>query len=119
MVSVPGDQNGDLDMKRISLVLASALMLTSASAAFATDTGGVKINGYVENDVHAGRNTNTADGSDARAYQSIGTIHSGTVVDGSLYNTVNAHDNDNLADGSDAVACQAIGSIGEFAPCQE
>ena len=106
-------------MKRISLVLASALVLASTGGAFATDTGGVKITGYVENDVHAGRNTNTALGANARAYQSIGTVHSGTDVSGDLYNYVNAHDNDNIADGSDAVACQAIGSIGEFKPCQE
>ena len=106
-------------MKRISLILASALVLSSAGAAFATDTGGVKINGTVTNDVYAEYNTNTADGSYARAYQSIGTIHSGTVVDGTLDNTVSAYDNDNLADGSEAVACQAIGSIGEFKPCQE
>ena len=106
-------------MKRISLVLASALLLASAGGAFATDTGGVKINGHVNNDVYADYNSNTAVGSEARAYQSIGTIHSGTVVEGTLNNTVSASHNDNLANGSEAVACQAIGSIGEFAPCQD
>ncbi len=106
-------------MKRISLVLASALLLTSAGSAFAADSGGVKIHGLVNNDVYAEGNTNTADGAYARAYQSIGTIHSGTEVYGELNNTVSAYDNDNLADGSDAIACQAIGSIGEFKPCQK
>ncbi len=106
-------------MKRISLVLASALLLTTAGGAFATDTGGVKITGYVKNDVYADGNTNTADGANARAYQSIGTVHSGTEVSGKLYNDVYAHDNDNLAKGNNAVACQSIGSIGEFEPCQE
>ena len=106
-------------MKRISLVLASALVLSSAGAALATDTGGVKITGHVTNDVYANDNYNTALGANAKAYQSIGTVHSGTDVSGSLYNYVSADRNDNLANGSDAVACQAIGSIGEFAPCQE
>ncbi|MEZ5932629.1 MAG: hypothetical protein R3F54_11840 [Alphaproteobacteria bacterium] len=106
-------------MKRISLVLASTMLLASAGAAFATDTGGVKIQGTVNNDVYADDNYNTAYGSYARAYQSIGTIHSGTEVYGTLNNTVSASHNDNLAEGSEAVACQAIGSIGEFAPCQE
>ncbi|MGI9510612.1 MAG: hypothetical protein ACR2QJ_14825, partial [Geminicoccaceae bacterium] len=66
-------------MTRISLVLASALLLASAGGAFATDTGGVKINGTATNDVSAHFNSNIAQGADARAYQSIGTIHSGTV----------------------------------------
>ena len=106
-------------MKRISLVLASALVLASTGGAFATDTGGVKINGTVNNAVLAEGNTNLAQGSHALAYQSIGTVHSGTVVNGTLNNAVAAGFNSNLAIGSDSVACQAVGSIGEFAPCQE
>jgi len=106
-------------MKRISLVLASVMVLGAASSAFATDTGGVKINGYASNSTYAYGNSNTANGSEARAYQSIGTVHSGTVVDGTLYNSTSGSYNSNYANGSEAVACQAVGSIGEFAPCQE
>ncbi len=106
-------------MKRISLVLASALLLTSAGGAFATDTGGVKINGTANNAVYAEGNNNLALGSNARAHQSIGTVHSGTVVDGTLNNAVAAGYNANIAAGSHAEACQSIGSIGEFKPCQE
>lgn len=106
-------------MKRISLVLASVMVLNTAGAAFATDTGGVKINGYANNSTYAYGNSNTANGAEARAYQSIGTVHSGTVVDGTLYNSTSASYNSNYANGDKAVACQAIGSIGEFAPCQE
>ena len=106
-------------MKRISLVLASVIVLGTAGGAFATDTGGVKINGFASNSTYAYGNSNTANGSEARAYQSIGTVHSGTVVDGTLYNSTSATYNSNYANGDNAVACQAIGSIGEFAPCQE
>jgi hypothetical protein len=106
-------------MKRISLVLASTLLLASAGSAFATDTGGVKIQGTVNNDVYADGNYNYAYGYNARAYQSVGTIHSGTEVYGTLNNTVSGSYNSNYADGDEALACQAIGSIGEFAPCQE
>ena len=119
MMSVPQAQTETYIMKRISLLLASAVLLTSAGAALAQQTGGVKIHGDVTNDVYADDNYNYAIGSEARAYQSIGTIHSGTEVYGTLDNKVSASDNENYADGDHAVACQAIGSIGEFAPCQD
>jgi hypothetical protein len=49
-------------------------MLLTAGVASATDTGGVKINGYVENYVTAHDNYNTAVGNGSVACQSIGSI---------------------------------------------
>jgi hypothetical protein len=98
-------------MKRISLALASALLLTSAGAASATDSGGIKIGGHVENDVYADYNYNYAFGSKATAKQNIGSFVGDVDVQGTVYNDVQSYDNENMADGTDAKACQNIGSI--------
>ncbi len=107
-------------MKRFSMTVAVVATLVGAASAMATEptTGGVKIYGTVDNHVEANRNSNYAYGSEARAYQSIGTIHSGTEVFGTLYNDVYADENTNYADGDNALACQSIGSIGEFEGCK-
>ena len=91
-------------------------MLTATSA-FAQQTGGVKINGTVDNFVTADDNVNTAAGNNADALQSIGTLHSGTEVNGTLKNDVAAFENQNTAAGNDSEACQSVGSIGEFDDC--
>ncbi len=108
-------------MKRLLSTVAVVVTMLGAGLAGATEptTGGVKIYGTVDNHVEADRNSNYAYGSDARAYQSIGTVHSGTEVFGTLYNDVYADENTNYADGDNAVACQSIGSIGEFEGCKE
>jgi hypothetical protein len=108
-------------MKRFSMTVAVLATLIGAGSAMATEpvTGGVKIFGTVNNHVEADRNSNYAYGSDARAFQSIGTLHSGTEVYGTLNNTVYADENQNYADGDNALACQSIGSIGEFEGCKE
>ena len=98
-------------MKRISLALASALLLTSAGAAFAADSGGIKIGGHVENDVYAEYNSNYAFGSNATAKQNIGSFVGNVDVQGTVYNNVYSYENENIADGSGAKACQNIGSF--------
>lgn len=107
-------------MKRFAMSVAVVLTLAGASGAMATEPyyGGVKINGTVNNHVEADRNLNLAYGSNARAFQSIGTLHNGTEVNGTLNNNVYADDNANVAYGSDALACQSIGSIGEAEGCK-
>ena len=112
-------------MKRFPIALSvAAVTLLSAGASFADEgyavqEGGVQINGNVANATAADFNSNVAQGDYARAFQSIGTIHSGTVVDGNLANATAADYNANVALGSDALACQSIGSIGEFPGCRE
>lgn len=108
-------------MKRFATTFAVVATLAGATGALAAELtyGGVQINGRVDNYVDANRNLNLAYGSDARAFQSIGTLHSGTVVTGSLYNSVYADENANIADGDYALACQSIGSIGEFEACKD
>ncbi|MGI9499669.1 MAG: hypothetical protein ACR2P3_06505 [Geminicoccaceae bacterium] len=98
-------------MKRISLVLASALLLTSTGGAFATDSGGIKIAGHVENDVYAEYNDNYAFGTNATAKQAIGSFVGDVDISGTVYNWVTAYDNENMADGNGAEACQYIGSF--------
>jgi hypothetical protein len=98
-------------MKRISLALASALLLTSTGAAFAADSGGIKIGGHVENDVYAEDNYNYAFGSNATAKQNVGSFVGNVDVQGTVYNYVQSYDNENMADGSGAKACQNVGSI--------
>ena len=103
-------------MKRFPMFLSAAVLLTATSA-FAQQTGGVKINGTVDNFVTADDNVNTAVGNDSVALQSIGTLHSGTEVNGTLTNDVAAFKNENIAVGNDSEACQSVGSIGEFDDC--
>jgi hypothetical protein len=98
-------------MNRVSLALASALLLTSAGAAFAAESGGIKIGGHVENDVYAEYNSNYALGSDAVAKQNIGSFVGNVDVQGTVYNNVYSYDNHNMADGAGAKACQNIGSF--------
>jgi hypothetical protein len=108
-------------MRRISYVLAAAAIAITTSGANAQDLqqGGVLVKGHLVNQTYAHDNRNFADGEEARAFQSIGTIHSGTEVYGTLENTTYASRNENVAYGEEALACQSIGSIGEAAPCQE
>ena len=98
-------------MKRIPLVLASAILLTSAGGAFATDSGGIKIHGTVENDVYAEYTDNYAFGSNATAKQNVGSFVGDVEVTGHVYNYVTSYDNENMADGSGAEARQNIGSF--------
>lgn len=115
-------------MKRfpIALTFAAVAMLAAGTSfaqnyqeGYAVQEGGVQINGNVANATAAQYNNNVAQGDYARAFQSIGTVHSGTVVEGNLANATAAAYNNNVADGSDALACQSIGSIGEFSACRE
>jgi len=98
-------------MKRIPLVLAATLMLNSAGAAFATDTGGIKITGTVDNDVYAEYTDNYAFGTNATAEQNVGSFVGEVEVSGTVYNWVSSYDNENMADGSGAEARQNIGSF--------
>jgi hypothetical protein len=106
-------------MTRFAAFLPAAALLLTAGVASATDTGGVKVNGYVDNYVTAHDNDNTAVGNDATAVQSIGSIHGGTEVNGYLYNDVYSYDNDNTAVGNRSTACQSVGSIGDAKGCEK
>ncbi len=114
-------------MKRLVLTVATLTLMAGSAFAqqygadygYKVHEGGLKLNAEVNNTVSADYNTNVADGAYARAFQSIGTIHSGISVDAPLNNTVSADYNTNVAKGDDALACQSIGSIGEFAACRE
>ncbi|MGI9485964.1 MAG: hypothetical protein ACR2RF_08815 [Geminicoccaceae bacterium] len=98
-------------MKRISLVLASALFLTSAGSAFATDSGGIKINGTVNNTTDAYYNDNVASGNGATAKQRVGSFVGKVDISGNVTNTTHSYDNDNYASGNNSKACQDIGSF--------
>ena len=98
-------------MKRISLVLASALLLTSASGAFATDSGGIKIGGTVTNTTDALYNYNTASGNDAVAKQRIGSFVGKVDIPGTVTNSTYSWDNENYATGNKSKACQDVGSF--------
>lgn len=105
-------------MKR--LVLSVAALTLMAGSALADPTyveGGVKINDKVTTNVSASHNTNYAV-DNARAFQSIGTIHGGTEVEAEVDLSVVADYNTNYAE-DEGLACQAIGSIGEFPACRE
>jgi hypothetical protein len=105
-------------MIRFAAIIPAAAMLLTAGVASATDTGGVKINGTVENYDTAYHNYNTAVGNDTVAVHSNGSIHGGTEVNGTLYNDDYAHDTENTAVGNGSVACQSIGSIGDAKGCE-
>ena len=98
-------------MKRISLVLASALLLSSAGGAFATDSGGIKIGGTVTNTTDAYHNDNTASGNGAVAKQRIGSFVGKVDIPGTVTNSTYSYDNNNYATGNNSKACQDIGSF--------
>ena len=106
-------------MNRFAALIPAAALLLTAGVASATDTGGVKVNGVVENEVLAIDNDNAAIGNGAVAVQSVGSIHGGTEVNGVLDNNVLSIDNDNVSVGNDSVACQSIGSVGDAKGCKQ
>ncbi len=98
-------------MKRISLVLASALLLSSAGGAFATDSGGIKIKGTVTNTTDAYYNDNVASGNGAVAKQRVGSFVGNVDIPGTVTNSTYSYDSDNYASGNKSKACQDVGSF--------
>ncbi|MEZ5931309.1 MAG: hypothetical protein R3F54_05065 [Alphaproteobacteria bacterium] len=93
----------------LKLLLAGALAASSIAAASAQETGGVRIRGNVNSVTVVKEATNVANGSRAKAYMSIGSIHSD--VDGRLEVHVDADRVTNYADGADETAVTSIGSV--------
>jgi hypothetical protein len=93
----------------LTLLLAGALAAGSIAAASAQETGGVRIRGTVNSVTVVKDASNVASGSGARAFMSIGSIHSD--VDGRLEMQVDADGVTNYADGADETAVTSIGSV--------
>lgn len=97
---------------RLSPMLVGVLILAGIhGGAIAQETGGVRINGSVNNVTTVKGASNTASGSGAKAYMSIGSIGAGVTVDGNLELQVDADRVTNFADGANETAVTSIGSV--------
>lgn len=99
-----------VDHRLISL-LAGVLAIAGIHGANAQETGGVRINGTVNNVTTVRGADNIARGNNAKAYMSIGSITSGVQVDGNLKMRVDADSVTNQADGANETAVTSIGSV--------
>ena len=96
---------------RLTSLLAGALALTCLAAAQAQETGGVRINGTLNNTTTVKSADNIARGSGAKAMMSIGSVGAGVRVDGHLNMQVDADSVTNYADGPGETAITSIGSV--------
>lgn len=92
----------------------------AATSAFALQTGGVEIRGNVEQTATVGRDaTVTADGVNAKAGQSLATVHGGSEIRGNVKQVVSVGGSATvLAKGQGAKACQSLGTIGDNPACK-
>ena len=103
-----------------TLAIGLTFLSLAATSAFALQTGGVEIRGDVEQTATVGRDaTVTADGVNAKAGQSLATVHGGSEVRGKVKQTVSVGGSATvLAKGQGAHACQALGTIGDNPACK-
>ena len=94
-----------------SMLIGMLVLAGSYGSAVAQETGGVHINGSVTSATTVKGAQNIARGTNARAFSSIGSIHSGIVVDGHLNLNVDASNVTNFADGVNETAITSIGSV--------
>lgn len=97
-------------------VIALTWLLTTPVLAF--QTGGVQVKGNVNQSVTADTMLNMAIGADAKAGQSVATIHNGAEIGGNVSQSVHAKHLINLSIGKGTVACQQIGTIGNNPACR-
>jgi hypothetical protein len=103
-----------------TLATGMTVLSFAATSAFALQTGGVEIRGDVDQTAPVGRDaTVTAEGVDAKAGQSLATIHGGSEIQGKVQQTVSVGGSATvLAKGQGAKACQALGTIGDNPACK-
>ncbi len=103
--------------RAIASVLAFSMALATAMPSFAQDTGGVKVDGDInQTTLVLGSNTNRA-AFLAKAVNSVGSIHEGTDVGGDVGQTTLVLGSNTNSAAFLAKACNSVGSIGAETKC--
>lgn len=101
-----------------TLAISMTVLSLAASAAFATEIGGVKIHGSVDQTATVQNATVSATGNRATAVQSLAGIHGTTDITGNVKQVVSVGNATVTASGDRSTACQAIGTIGDNPACK-